>query len=148
MPTEPQTNRRPGRRLRTEADRLTPVREGHEGTGLRHHRDHVALSGEWPTDFSPREYDASIRRVIGARDTAIYGAHYVGPHDPRATEDPRVIFHASTLTGEGGELGPNGRDYIVVTYSLREARWKTTFQTDEPAEDFMHRRIWRGARLL
>ncbi|MDP9380481.1 MAG: hypothetical protein M3Q29_10105 [Chloroflexota bacterium] len=121
---------------------------GYEGTGLRHHRDHVALSGEWPTDFSPREYDASIRRVIGASDTAIYGAHYVDPHDPRATEDPRVIFHASTLTGEGGELGPNGRDYIVVTYSLREARWKTTFQTDEPAEDFMHRRIWRGARLL
>ncbi|MDP9382968.1 MAG: hypothetical protein M3Q29_23095, partial [Chloroflexota bacterium] len=103
--------------------------------GQEHYDRHVRDGLEWPVGTSRGEYDASIRRVIGDRNTDIFLSLYEG--------DPRVTFHSRTLDSE---RGPEGEDYIVVDYSIREARWMTAFQTRHTVERFMNRGTRSNAR--
>ena len=122
------------------------VGSGYEGTGDRHHRDHVQFYEEWPRDFTREQYDASIRRVIADRDTEVWGALYLDPRRPWVEPEPVVVFHGRTLDSE--REGDHGREFIVVIYSLREARWKTAYQAADEIERYVSRPIWRGARAL
>ncbi len=115
-------------------ERRDPTRAGPD-PGQEHYDRHVREGLEWPVGTTRREYDASIRRVIGDRSTDIFLSLYEG--------DPRVTFHSRTLDSE---RGPEGEDYIVVDYSIREARWMTAFQTRHTVERFMNRGTRSNAR--
>jgi hypothetical protein len=103
--------------------------------GREHYEDHVVFGLEWPRGTTRGEYDASIRRVIGDRNADIFLSRYEG--------EPRVTFHCRTLDTERGD---EGQDYIVVDYSIAEARWKTAFQTADTVEEFMARSNRSDAR--
>jgi hypothetical protein len=103
--------------------------------GLEHHENHVLIGRKWPDGTTRGEYDASIRRVIGDRNTDIFLSRYEG--------GPRVTFHSRTLDSE---RGPHGEEYVVVDYTIEEARWTTAFQTRQPVERFMNRATRSDAR--
>lgn len=106
-------------------------------SGGVHYQKHVVDRQEWPVGTSRQDYDASIRRVIADRNTSILVSEY--------NDKPTLTFHGRALPGE---QGPRGRDYIVVDYSMAEARWTTAFQTDEDADTFIARSNRSGGRWL
>lgn len=115
-------------------ERRDPTRMGRD-SGLEHYETHVVIGREWPDGTTRGEYDASIRRVVGDRNTDIFLSRYAG--------EPRVTFHSRTLDSE---RGPRGEEYVVVDYSIEEARWMTAFQTRQPVERFMARSTRSDAR--
>jgi hypothetical protein len=117
-------------------ERRDPTRMAPD-SGREHYERHVLRGREWPAGTTRREYDASIQRLVGDRSTSILVSRYRG--------EPNLTFHGRTLPHE---QGPRGQAYMVVEYSIAEARWKTAFQTYEDADTFIERSNRSGGRWL